>query len=222
MALFNGRIHRNPKRFSNPHELARAIDAYVDSCLNAEVHYTYSNKSENLISVNKHPPSIASLCLYLGFSSKKNLLTLMDMNPTIKDILSTTFLWIENFYITEALQHNAPKAYETMLKSFGYGNNGSDVETMKISRTTTTSSNATESGEQTTVRVEFIRPQGQISDDELKRQLMIEAGDDTSVVNAIESQMSRASQPKVIDAYVERQPSPQETIESRVGALLDA
>lgn len=194
MPLFNGRIHRNPKKYSNPHELARAIDAYIDECLAPDKHYTYTNKSDNIISVNKHPPSIPGLCLYLGFSSKRNLLSLMDQNQTLKTILQTTFLWIENFYVTEALQHNAPKAYETMLKSFGYGG-PSDQETMKVSRTLTTRTNADGSDEvtDTTFKIEFVKPQTQITDEEVKRQLLIDAGDDVDVVNSIQSQMTMKS-----------------------------
>ncbi len=119
MGLFNGHLHRNPKMYSNPKELAKAIDEYVDSI--QEGKFAYTKKDGREIEVYRSRPSIPGLCLHLNMSSKRQLVSLaLSGNDMLKAIIETAFLWIEAFYVEQMQTSTNIGAYQFLLTNMGY------------------------------------------------------------------------------------------------------
>ena len=188
MPLFNGSIHRNPKRYQNPHELARAIDDYVVKVESGEAIRT-----------------IPGLVLHLGMSSKRRLITLALSNPILTSIVETAFTWIEQSLVEDLLDADSGAVVTSrtfLLSNMGYSKSQADAPKQLEERADTASQPSSRiiPG----VHVVLVESKNSIPEDEVRRQLMELGGDDADTMRLIDEEfVSRNGQMKTVEASVE-------------------
>ena len=190
MQLIEGRLRsRSNRRYTNPYELARGIDLYFAKCMESK---DTKNISEwRRIDYYKNPPTIPGLCLHLGFPTKAALVNrLKDENEMVREVVSSALLWIENFYITQTLQPDAPKSYEFMLKAMGYKDQSSEQVT--ITQSTSTQKDGAPAGDENkvTFSVKLIRSVNSMSEGAVLQDLLESSGDDQNLQEALQRQLA--------------------------------
>lgn len=193
MPLFNGSIHRNPRRYSNPHELAKAIDEYVQKIEDGFRIHKKKNGEEIYIFGLK--PSIAGLCIHLGMSSKASLFRLaLSGNKSIKEIIETSMLWIEAFYV-ENMQSEGSNvtAYQFLLTNMGYKKSDHDVPMLPSAENVGNSKMSSVNGDTkkvapNVIRINLVESKDSLPDEVVRNQLKIMGGDDSEVLNAIDEE----------------------------------
>ncbi len=198
MPLFNGSIHRNPRRYSNPHELARAIDEYVskveDSC------YTHKKKNGDEVVIFGARPSIAGMCLHLGMSSKASLFKLaLSGNIRLKEIVETAMLWIEAFYV-EGMQKEMANvnAYQFLLTNMGYKKTDQPVPMLPSAESVGNSKMSTINGDakkisSNVIRINLVESKDALPDEIVRSQLKMLGGEDAEVLTAIDEEYALRS-----------------------------
>ena len=202
MSLFNGRIHRNPRKWGNPILLANAIDEYVDSVVGVEtrlgadqykygvdkdgdiVWYDTLKKDGTPMRVYENPPSWGGLCLHLGLSRKSELINMMyEKNAALREIVASTILWLETFYVTEMQRPNASKAYEFLLSNMGW----SAQKQIKDEATTPIQApkDPTPAQQAPQLILNFVRSPNAKSEEEVRRELISAAGEDQALVESL-------------------------------------
>ena len=221
MPLFNGSIHRNPKKYSNPQILAQAIDMYISSVEESKIEYTKANGE--LVERWGKKASIPGLCLFLGMSSKAELLHLAtnSNNPVLADIIKTTFMWFEAHYVEAAMEGGKGTAFYTfLLTNMGYKKGDEDKPLLPQSETVTTPGSSQSStptpaqGQQISnrFRVTFVKSKDSLPESVVREQLKSEGGGDTEIMQAIDEEYrlrndgdSSSANMKSIEATVARQ-----------------
>lgn len=190
MNLIEGRLRsRSKRRYTNPYELAKGIDSYFAECL-ASVD-TKSISEWRRITYYTQPPTIPGLCLHLGFANKSSLVgRLRDENEMVREVVSSAFLWIEDFYITQTLQPDAPKSYEFMLKAMGYKDQTTEQLTLSTSQSTSLNPNTADDSK-ITFSVKLIRSSNSMSEGAVLQDLLDSSGDDSNLQEALQRQLAQ-------------------------------
>lgn len=210
LMLFNGHIHRNPKRYRNPHELAQAIDIYVESVDGSRWTFIKKDGSEGV--GYRVRPSVAGLCLHLGLSSKQKLLELALGNQHNRALIETFFLWVEDHMVSNMQRDGANvTAYTFLLQAMGYKKDQPSNPQLPESRSERsipgqTSFEGQKSGK--IFQVTFHDSPHSLPEDEVRKQLIEAGGGDSAIMSAIDDEakmreglmqtVEATSEPKVI------------------------
>jgi len=103
-----------PPIFTDPDELAKKIDLYIDDCPNLKTCYT----SEG-IEYTKKVPTIAGLAFFLGFESRQSMYDYRKKENHFSYIIKRAMLFMENHY-EMILQGKAPTGSIFALKNMGW------------------------------------------------------------------------------------------------------
>lgn len=110
ISVGNGR----PPIFSDPDELAKKIDEYIDNCPDTKTCYT-SDGIEYEVKV----PTISGMAFYLGFESRQSMYDYKNKDNRFSYIIKRSMFYIENHY-EKILQGKAPTGAIFALKNMGW------------------------------------------------------------------------------------------------------
>lgn len=199
LKIVEGRVRMREGSYTDPIALAKSIDDYFDQCLQTRKTRMLS-ELKSMVYYEK-PPTVTGLALHLGLSTKSALRRILNSpNPKVRYAIEYALTYIENFCVEQVLQPDAPKGYEFLLKNMGYSSADSPQST-----SVAITAPRQDGDKPLKFEIEFVRSPHSKTDDEVKRQLMIDAGDDAETASAIERQLigSFNTGLKTIDAEVQ-------------------
>ena len=195
VGLIEGRIRRKEKTYSNPIELAKAIDDYINKVWESKT-VIKKKSGEELVTFDK-PPSLAGLCLHLGLPSKMSYKALcLDSNRYLAKIAIAGLTWIESHYVESMQMVGANQnSFQFLLSNMGYKSENifkpepvadrSVPESMRIDKESIPSVQ--------NIQISFVSSKDSLPDDVVRQQLLAEA-DNITLEPEIQPKMIQAEQ----------------------------